>query len=113
MLCEDSPDRVRELQELGVHFDADRHGALALGLEGGHSRRRVVHAGGSATGRRITRELSALAATHERIEVLELTTASAAHLSIDAAATGRHCVSAFSQKIRRTMCEFCVRRYSL
>ena len=46
-----------------MRFDADRHGALALGLEGGHSRRRVVHAGGSATGRRITRELSALAAT--------------------------------------------------
>jgi L-aspartate oxidase len=30
-----------------------------------------VHAGGAATGRRITRELSALAAVHERIEVLE------------------------------------------
>ncbi len=76
MLCEESPDRVRDLQALGVRFDADRRGALALGLEGGHSRRRVVHAGGSATGRRITRELSALAAQHERIEVLELTSAS-------------------------------------
>ena len=63
---------------LGVRFDADRHGALALGLEGGHSARRVVHAGGSATGRRITRELSALAATDERIEVLERTTAGGA-----------------------------------
>src|SRR5256714_5065350 len=31
-LCEDSPEHVRHLQELGVHFDADRHGALALGL---------------------------------------------------------------------------------
>ena len=47
----------------GCVFDADRHGALALGLEGGHSARRIVHAGGSATGRRITRQLSALAAT--------------------------------------------------
>ena len=77
MLCEESPERVRDLEPLGVRFDADRHGALALGLEGGHSRRRVVHAGGAATGRRITRELSALAATHERIEVLEHTTAAA------------------------------------
>ncbi|MFL5886654.1 MAG: L-aspartate oxidase [Thermoleophilaceae bacterium] len=77
VLCEDSPARVRELEELGVHFDADRHGALALGLEGGHSRRRVVHAGGSATGRRITRDLSALVATDDTIEVLERTTASA------------------------------------
>ena len=65
------PTRVRDLERLGVRFDADRHGNLALGLEGGHSRRRIVHAGGAATGRRITRELSALAAVHERIEVLE------------------------------------------
>lgn len=71
VLCEDSPSRVRDLERLGVRFDADRRGNLALGLEGGHSRRRIVHAGGAATGRRITRELSALAAVHERIEVLE------------------------------------------
>ena len=62
---------MRELETLGVTFDADRHGNLALGLEGGHSVRRIVHAGGAATGRRITRELSARAATHERIQVLE------------------------------------------
>ena len=71
VLCQESPERVRDLERLGVRFDADRRGNLALGLEGGHSRRRVVHAGGAATGRRITRELSALAAVHERIEVLE------------------------------------------
>jgi L-aspartate oxidase len=76
VLCEDSPHRVRELQVLGVRFDGDRRGGLALGLEGGHSERRIVHAGGSATGRRITRQLAALAATHERIDVLEGTTAS-------------------------------------
>ncbi len=67
----ESPARVRELEALGVTFDADRHGNLALGLEGGHSVRRIVHAGGSATGRRITRELSARAATDDRIHVLE------------------------------------------
>jgi L-aspartate oxidase len=70
-LCEEAPAAVRDLQELGVAFDADRHGQLALGLEGGHSRRRVVHAGGAATGRRIIRELSALVAQDERINVLE------------------------------------------
>ena len=77
VLCDESPAAVRDLLALGVHFDADRRGSLALGLEGGHSRRRVVHAGGSATGRRITRELSALAANDARIEILERTTASA------------------------------------
>ena len=70
-LCEDAPDRVRELVSLGVRFDADRFGRLALGLEGGHSVRRVVHAGGSATGRRMSRELSSLVALEPAIEVLE------------------------------------------
>src|ERR687891_1135652 len=77
VLCEDSPARVRDLERLGVRFDADRRGNLALGLEGGHSRRRIVHAGGAATGRRITRDLSALAAVDERIEVLEPAAATA------------------------------------
>jgi L-aspartate oxidase len=77
VLCEESADRVHDLQELGVRFDADRRGDLALGLEGGHSARRVVHAGGSATGRRITRTLSALAALDGNIEILEGTTAAA------------------------------------
>ncbi len=71
ILCAEAPDRVRELETLGVRFDADRFGNLALGLEGGHSVRRVVHAGGSATGRRVSRELSALVALDDRIEVRE------------------------------------------
>lgn len=77
VLCAEAPGCVRDLDDLGVRFDADGYGALALGLEGGHSRRRVAHAGGSATGRRITRCLSALAATDERVEVLEQATAGA------------------------------------
>ncbi|MEA2496665.1 MAG: L-aspartate oxidase [Thermoleophilaceae bacterium] len=89
VLCADSPLRVRHLLELGVSFDADRHGALALGLEGGHSRRRVVHAGGSATGRRITRDLSALAALDENIRVLERTSATSL-ASIDGCCIGVH-----------------------
>jgi L-aspartate oxidase len=71
VLCEEAPAAVEDLAHLGVAFDADRQGRLALGLEGGHSRRRIVHAGGAATGRRIIRQLSALAAEHERIAVLE------------------------------------------
>jgi L-aspartate oxidase len=71
VLCDEAPARVADLERLGVHFDADRRGVLALGLEGGHSLRRVVHAGGSATGRRIVRQLSALAVDEPRITVLE------------------------------------------
>jgi L-aspartate oxidase len=71
VLVREAPARVRDLERLGVRFDADRHGVLALGLEGGHSLRRVVHAGGSSTGRRIVRQLSALAVDEPRITVLE------------------------------------------
>jgi L-aspartate oxidase len=71
VLCAEAPARFADLEQLGVRFDADRHGNLALGLEGGHSARRVVHAGGSATGRRILRQLSADAVEEPRIEVLE------------------------------------------
>src|SRR5256714_12910873 len=67
-LTTEAPERVRDLEQLGVRFDADRHGRLALGLEGGHSRRRVVHAGGSATGRRVVRQLSALVAEHPHVD---------------------------------------------
>jgi L-aspartate oxidase len=88
VLCEESPARVRDLQQLGVRFDADRAGNLALGLEGGHSQRRVVHAGGAATGRRITRTLSALAATDERITVLEPVAASALATADDGRCVG-------------------------
>ncbi len=51
----DAPARVRELADLGVHFSA-KGGPPDLGLEAGHSRRRVLHAG-DATGREIVQAL--------------------------------------------------------
>jgi L-aspartate oxidase len=80
VLCAEAPAQVRELEQLGVRFDADRLGRLALGLEGGHSMRRVVHAGGSATGRRVMRQLSALVAEEPAIEVIEQARASRLHV---------------------------------
>jgi L-aspartate oxidase len=71
VLTDEAPARFRDLEALGVRFDADRHGNLALGLEGGHGARRVAHAGGSATGRRILRQLSADVAEEPAIDVLE------------------------------------------
>ncbi len=71
VLTQEAPARFHDLEALGVRFDADRHGNVALGLEGGHSARRVVHAGGSATGRRILRQLSADVVEHPGIEILE------------------------------------------
>jgi L-aspartate oxidase len=86
VLVDEAPARFRDLEELGVRFDADRHGNVALGLEGGHSVRRVVHAGGSATGRRILRQLSADVAENPAIDVLE--GARAANLIADGRCAG-------------------------
>ncbi|QDZ14390.1 L-aspartate oxidase [Humibacter ginsenosidimutans] len=49
LLCADGPERVRELLARGVAFDRDGD-QLARGLEAAHSRARVLHAGGDATG---------------------------------------------------------------
>ena len=48
ILAREAPDCVRDLQSLGVRFDADRFGRLALGLEGdrqgrpGHGLNRIL-----------------------------------------------------------------------
>jgi L-aspartate oxidase len=74
-LVEEAPAAVRELRERGVVFDLDPDGELALGLEGGHTRRRIVHSGGSQTGHEITSKLATMVAAQARIEVLERTSA--------------------------------------
>ena len=74
-LVEEAPDAVRELRERGVAFDLDPNSELALGLEGGHTRRRIVHAGGSQTGHEITSKLAAMVAAEPRIAVRERTSA--------------------------------------
>ena len=75
LLAREAPGVVTELERRGVEFDRDPDGRLSLALEGGHSRRRVVHAGGAGTGRRITERLTELTRRHERIEVREETSA--------------------------------------
>jgi L-aspartate oxidase len=74
-LVEEAPAVVRDLIARGVVFDVDHEGRLGLALEGGHTHRRIVHAGGSQTGREITAKLAGMVAAQERIEVMERTSA--------------------------------------
>lgn len=53
ILVNEGPERITELITEGMHFDME-DGSLALGLEGGHHRKRILHAGGDATGRMVT-----------------------------------------------------------
>ena len=71
VLCDEAPLVVDDLSGLGVAFDTDSSDRLALSLEGGHSARRVAHAGGAATGRRLVRHLSELVAQDARVQAIE------------------------------------------
>ena len=68
-LVRDGPARVRDLIEWGVRFSR-AGGELSLGREGGHSRRRILHAG-DLTGREIERALLDAVAAHPRIRLFE------------------------------------------
>ena len=56
MVVREAPERIRELIAWGTDFDKEK-GELQLGREGGHSRRRVVHALGDATGKEVMRAI--------------------------------------------------------
>jgi L-aspartate oxidase len=62
LLVEEGPLRVAELIASGARFDRSADGRLSTTLEGGHRRRRVVHAGGDATGAEVARVLTAATA---------------------------------------------------
>ncbi|MGC8470840.1 MAG: L-aspartate oxidase [Acidimicrobiales bacterium] len=77
VLVDEGPSRVEELIALGARFDREASGSLSLAREGGHSRARVLHAGGVATGAEVERALvaatlSRAAAVLERWFALEL-----------------------------------------
>jgi L-aspartate oxidase len=64
-LTAEAPARIVDLADFGVPFDD------GLGLEGGHSRRRVHSVGGAQTGREISRVLARAVLAHPRIDVSE------------------------------------------
>src|SRR5262249_38108226 len=65
----EAPERVRELAALGVAFNAAPRG-FELGREGGHSRRRIVHAA-DFTGRAIESTLLERVRSHPNIRLEE------------------------------------------
>ena len=70
ILVNEGSERVLELIAGGMPFDKE-HGEIALGLEGGHSHRRVLHAGGDATGREIVNFILHDVLKNEQIKIFE------------------------------------------
>src|SRR5204863_5881518 len=81
ILVEQAPAAVRWLMQMGVQFDRAQPGndahktsdGLLLGREAAHSRWRVLHAGGDATGAEIERALMEALYTRSSIELFEET----------------------------------------
>ncbi len=65
VLTREAPARIVDLADLGVPFDDE------LGLEGGHSQRRVHSVDGASSGREISRVLARAVLAHPRIDVSE------------------------------------------
>jgi L-aspartate oxidase len=73
MVVRDGPERIRELIALGTRFDSHLEGDAIeydLGREGGHSRRRVLHAG-DLTGQEIVRALTVAVRRHPNVTIFE------------------------------------------
>jgi L-aspartate oxidase len=97
-IVEEGPARIKELIELGMSFTERENGhghELDLGREGGHSKRRILHAR-DVTGREIESALLTALALHPNVEMFEN------HAAIDLItrrklgfATGNRCVGVY------------------
>ncbi len=58
---------IADLLLLGVPFDRDEYGNLATTLEGGHHARRILHAGGDATGKQVEMTLNRHIENHANV----------------------------------------------
>ncbi len=75
ILVNEGLTQIHEMISLGVPFDKDINGELILGLEGGHSHRRILHADGDATGKVITGFMLKKILANPQITPFEYTTA--------------------------------------
>jgi L-aspartate oxidase len=88
VLVTEGPDRIRELIEFGAQFNRDEEGHLALGREGGHSRRRIIHTA-DLTGKEVEHTLVEAVRAHPSITVYEH------HFAVDLIVQDGRCVGAW------------------
>ena len=74
-ISENSDAIVKDLLKFGVEFDKDDKDNFCYTREAAHSVRRILHAGGDATGKRIEQALSKKVKENKNIEVYEYTEA--------------------------------------
>jgi len=69
ILAQEGPAEIEHLIEWGTSFDK-RNGSIELAREGAHSRARVLHAQGDATGKEIVRALSARVGSFNSVKII-------------------------------------------
>ncbi|MFB0561095.1 MAG: L-aspartate oxidase [Candidatus Lokiarchaeia archaeon] len=70
IVIKEAPDRVRKLIDIGVEFERTDNGSFDLGLEGGHSQRRILHVA-DLTGAAIERALVDTCEKHPNVTIIE------------------------------------------
>lgn len=70
ILVKEGPERIKEIIADDMKFDTE-NGELVLGLEGGHHKRRILHAGGDSTGRWITEFVISKVQAQDNIKIFE------------------------------------------
>ncbi len=74
-LVDNALHAIETLVQFGVHFDKDENNNYLLTKEGGHSRNRILHSGGDASGYYTTKSLTELVRERSNISVIEDTIA--------------------------------------
>lgn len=72
-IVQEGPNEIDNLIRLGTKFDVDDKGQLLTTMEGGHGRRRILHAGGDATGQEMVKALKIPVIKKENVTILENT----------------------------------------
>ncbi len=70
ILVEEGKERILELIQMGMPFDKIDN-EIALALEGGHSRKRVLHAGQGSTGKELVKFIQSKIVNNKSIKVFE------------------------------------------
>ncbi len=88
-LVRQGPSVIDSLINKGIDFDRCKDGSYALGKEGAHSRRRILHSGGDATGKELVMKL--LARVKEKTTIIEH------EFAIDILIQNRTCIGVYTK----------------
>jgi aspartate oxidase len=109
-LAADAPHAIERVASLGVRFDREDAAHYALGREGAHSRRRILRAGGDATGAELVRAIAL--AVHEARSIVPIENATALDVAMHEGEASS-CGSAKARSLRCARAPSCSRRVGL